>query len=137
MARRLGVPAPAEIGLIAPRVAYLLYALSSLGAPLRRFRWPEVRVIDQLAMSVQRRIVTATPADLIAIHVMMQRLLALKSEIWAQTALETCLPFSPLTHLLDDPDEISKIAPYDWSGIEVVLGTFGLDHARLGLAHSR
>lgn len=135
-ARRLGVPAPTEIGLIAPRVAYLLYALSSLGAPLRRFRWSEARIIDQLEMSIARRIAMATPADLIAIHVMMRRLMALKSEIWAQTALEICLPFSPLTYLLEDADEISKIAPYDWSGIEVALSAFGLDGLQIRCAQA-
>jgi hypothetical protein len=114
----------------------LLYALSALGAPLRRFRSPESRIVDQVAGSVRRHIASATPADLIAVHVMMQRLLALRGEVWAQTALEICLPFSPLTYLLEDADEISKIAPYEWAGIEALLCAPGLAglQARCGQA---
>ncbi len=126
-ARLLGVHAPTEIGPVAPRVALILYALSSLGAPLRRFRDPSARLIDQLAEAVDRQIESATPADLVAVHVLMRRLITMSREPWAEAALDLCLPFSPLTHLLDHSNQLAALEPYHWRGLEMILSGFGLD----------
>jgi hypothetical protein len=125
-----GVHAPTEIGPVAPRVALILYALSSPGAPLRFLRDPSNRLIDQLAGAVRRRIESAPPADLVAVHVLMQRLLTVSGGAWAEAALRLCLPFSPLTRLLEDSNlsnQLATLAPYDWRGVEVVLCAFGLE----------
>jgi hypothetical protein len=126
-ARLFGVHAPTEIGPVAPRLALILYALSSLGAPLRKFRDPSARLIDQLAEAVRRRIESAPPADLVAVHVLMLRLLTMSREPWAEAALDLCLPLSPLTRLLENSNQLAALAPYHWRGVEMVLCGFGLE----------
>ncbi|MCC7451901.1 MAG: hypothetical protein IT324_31120, partial [Anaerolineae bacterium] len=92
-----------------------------------RLRRPAERVANQLADSVLRRLPTAPPADLIAIHVMIQRLLKLKRGLWVQTALDISKPLSPLTHLLEPFDPLAKADPNAWIGMEALLSNPGLD----------
>ena len=128
--RAAGMFIPTEIGPLAPRVALILYVMTSKTAFVESLRQPASRLITQLVNAAQERVPNAPPADIVAVHVLMRRLMtyAVQSQRqrWALNALRVCLPLSPLTRMIEDSDALAALAPYDWTGIESVLCNFGL-----------